>query len=84
MSDENKKTILIFGITGRQGSSVARELLNENRYKLRALVRDKSDEKIQEFQKRGGNQKIKLVEFFLGNLNDKKSILKAMNGVYGG
>jgi len=73
---EGKKIILVFGATGRQGSSVINHLLNNSDFKLRAFVRNLHQHECMELEKKG-------VELFLGDLCDKKTILKALSGVYG-
>ena len=69
------KRILIIGSSGSQGGEVMKELLKRNKYKLRALMRKESA-----FSE---DLKSKGVEIVLGNLNDEKSLEKAMEDVYG-
>lgn len=73
---ENKeKTILVTGATGQQGGASARHLLNSG-FKVKALVRDENKPAAAELKSRGA-------EIVKGDLFDKDSLVKAMNGVYG-
>ena len=69
------KRVLVIGSSGSQGGEVMKELLKRNKYKLRALMRKESG-----FSE---DLKSKGVEIILGNLNDEKSLEKAMEDVYG-
>ena len=69
------KRVLVIGSSGSQGGEVMKELLKRNKYKLRALMRKESA-----FSE---DLKSKGVEIVLGNLNDEKSLEKAMEDVYG-
>ena len=69
------KRVLVIGSSGSQGGEVMKELLKRNKYKLRALMRKESA-----FSE---DLKSKEVEIVLGNLNDEKSLEKAMEDVYG-
>jgi uncharacterized protein YbjT (DUF2867 family) len=70
------KTILVFGATGAQGGSVARNLIARGQYAVRAFTRNASSPAAQALRGLGAE----LVE---GNLDDKASIRKALDGVYG-
>lgn len=59
---KNKKHIFVTGITGNQGSAVARHLL-DNGHEVVGLTRDANSEKAQQLKSQGVN----IVE---GNLND--------------
>lgn len=67
--------ILVTGATGTQGSAVVDQAIN-NGLKVRALVRDKKNAKAQALIEKG----VELVE---GNLENKKSLENAMDGMYG-
>ncbi|HUR79941.1 MAG TPA: NmrA/HSCARG family protein [Thermoanaerobaculia bacterium] len=71
-----KKTILVFGATGAQGGSVARNLLSRGQYAVRAFTR-KSDSPAAQMLREAG------AEIVEGDLDDKASIRKALDGVYG-
>jgi len=70
------KTILVFGATGAQGGSVVNSLLEDGTFKVRAVTRNLESDKAKELTKKG-------VEVVKGDLQDKESILKALNGVEG-
>jgi uncharacterized protein YbjT (DUF2867 family) len=72
----SKKTILVYGATGAQGGSVARNLLARGIYNVRAFTRNASSPAAQALRDLGAE----LVE---GNLDDKASIRAALDGVYG-
>lgn len=67
--------ILVTGATGTQGSAVVEQAIN-NGLKVRALVRDKNNAKAQALIEKG----VELVE---GDLENKKSLENAMDGMYG-
>lgn len=69
------RTILVCGATGTQGGAVARSLLDAG-YRVRALTRDREQDRARELGKRGAD----IVE---GDLNDRASLEKAADGVYG-
>jgi uncharacterized protein YbjT (DUF2867 family) len=71
-----KKTILVFGATGAQGGSVARNLLARGHYAVRAFTR-KGDSPAAQALKEAG------AEIVEGNLDDQASIAAALDGVYG-
>lgn len=72
----NKKTILVTGATGAQGGSVARKLLAEGRFKVRVLTRSRSSSNAKALQLAGA-------EIAIGDFNEPRSLLEAMNEVYG-
>jgi uncharacterized protein YbjT (DUF2867 family) len=72
---ENKRLVLVFGATGQQGGSVSAALLKAG-WSVRALVRDPHSAKSAALREAG-------VELFRGDLYDRASIRKAMEGVYG-
>ncbi|HAK60266.1 MAG TPA: hypothetical protein DCO77_07760 [Nitrospiraceae bacterium] len=72
---KKKRTILVTGATGHQGGAVARSLL-EAGWNVRALVRDPS-------KPAAGALKAKGVEVVTGDLDDKSSVDKALEGAYG-
>ena len=71
-----KKTILVFGATGAQGGSVARNLLARGRYAVRAFTRNGGSPAAQALRELGA-------EIVEGNLDDRASIRAALEGVYG-
>lgn len=68
--------ILVTGATGAQGSSVAQALLETDRWTVRCLTRNADSPGAQALQQAGAI----LVE---GDLDDKTTLLKAMEGCYG-
>ncbi|MBS1551499.1 MAG: NmrA/HSCARG family protein [Bacteroidetes bacterium] len=73
--EKKDKTILVIGSTGQQGGAVARHLLKDG-WKVRAFVRDEKKESASELKKLGA-------ELFKGDMTDRDSLDKAMEGVYG-
>ena len=71
-----KKKILVFGATGGQGGSVARELLRRGEFDVRAITRNASSPAAQALRELGA-------EIVEGNLDDRASIDAALQGVYG-
>ncbi len=69
------KTVLVFGATGQQGSSVA-YALSSNGWQVKALVRDTTTEKAAALTARG-------IEPVQGDLTDRQSLQAAMAGAYG-
>ncbi|MEJ1283326.1 nmrA-like family domain-containing protein 1 [Cricetulus griseus] len=72
----NRKIIAVFGATGAQGGSVARAILENNHFALRALTRDVTGKKAQVFQDLGA-------EVVRCDLDDPASVEEALKGVYG-
>ena len=74
---ENKKQIFVTGITGNQGSAVARHLIDSG-HKVTGLTRNANSEKAEHWK----NQGVRIVE---GNLNDSntyQSEMKKSDAVY--
>lgn len=61
------KLIVVCGVTGNQGGSVARRFLRDPRFRVRGLTRDSSSEKAQELARLG-------VEMVQADLEDVKSL----------
>ena len=72
MSD---KVILVIGGTGKQGGAVLRHLLSDG-WKVRALVRDPDKESAHSLKQQGA-------EIVKGDLFDRPSIERALEGAYG-
>ena len=70
------QTILVTGATGHQGGAVARHLLQLGKFTVIALVRDKNKPAAQALQQAGAS----LAE---GDLNDRASLGRALEGAYG-
>lgn len=68
------QTILVTGATGNQGGAVARHLLQRGEFAVQALVRDQTKPDAQALKQAGAY----LVE---GNLNDRASLDRALQGV---
>ncbi len=71
-----EQIILVTGATGNQGGAVARHLLQRGRFKVRALVRDQNKPAAQALQQAGA-------ELITADLNDRASLDRALQGVYG-
>lgn len=72
----HRKKILVFGATGAQGGSVARNLLSRGQYDVRAFTRKADSEAAQELRALGA-------EVVQGDLDDPASISAALEGCYG-
>lgn len=71
----NKKTILVTGATGAQGGSVARYLLNEGKFTVRALTRKANSDSAAALKQKGA-------EIVEGDLGDIESLRAAVRGCY--
>jgi uncharacterized protein YbjT (DUF2867 family) len=73
-----KKIVVVFGATGAQGGGLARAILNDphSEFSVRAFTRHPESEKSQELAKMGA-------EVVTGNIDDKESMKKALEGAYG-
>ena len=76
MNMVQKKTILVTSATGAQGGSVARALLNNPSFAVKALTRNATSPKALALQDAGA-------EIITGDLSDINSLLLAMKGCYG-
>lgn len=70
------RTILVTGATGNQGGAVVRHLLKRGNFQVRAFVRDENKPEAQALKRAGA-------ELVVGNLNDRYSVDRALQGVYG-
>jgi uncharacterized protein YbjT (DUF2867 family) len=75
MKGKGEKTILVTGATGKQGGAVAKHLTSEG-WRVRILTRDPKKAAAKRCREMG-------MEVTQGDLNDKNSVLKAADGVYG-
>jgi uncharacterized protein YbjT (DUF2867 family) len=75
LGDLKGRPILVLGITGRQGSAVARHLLSAG-WSVRGLVRDRTAPRAREAASAG-------ITLFEGNFDDVPSLRAAMKGAYG-
>ena len=71
----SRRTVLVFGATGRQGGATARHLLAKG-WQVRALTRDASQPAAQALKDAG-------VEVITGDYGDEAALEAAMRGVYG-
>ena len=69
------KLIVVTGITGNQGSSVANTFLTDPSWRVRAITRDPSKLSAQEWASRG-------VELVRGDMDDVNSLYKAFTGAH--
>ena len=72
----NTKIVLVPGATGQQGGAVARHLLKQPGFSVRALVRNENKPAAKELAQAGA-------ELVQGNLDDVASIRRALQGAYG-
>jgi uncharacterized protein YbjT (DUF2867 family) len=72
----NMKRILVTGATGQQGGAVARHLLIQPGFAVRALTRDPAKPAAKALSDKGA-------EIVRGNLDDASSIRGALEGAYG-
>lgn len=76
---DERKLLVVIGITGNQGGSVARTFLNDSdmrsKYRLRGISRNSSSRQSQELAAQG-------VEMVSADLHDPLSLLKAFEGAY--
>ena len=70
-----ERTILITGITGKQGGAVARTLKGSG-FKLRGMTRKPESDHAKAFARDG-------VEIVAGDLDDESSLKKALAGAWG-
>ena len=75
MTMTTERTILITGITGKQGGAVARTLKGSG-FKLRGMTRKLESEPAKAFARDG-------VEMVAGDLDDESSLRKALAGAWG-
>jgi len=71
-----KKIITVFGATGRQGGSVAKHLLKDGTFAVRAVTRKPTAPAAEELKKLGA-------EVVEADLENKESVKNALKGAYG-
>lgn len=71
-----KKKILVFGATGAQGGSVARQLLARGVFDVRAFTRNSNSDAARALRDLGA-------EVVEGNLDNRSTIVAALQGIYG-
>jgi uncharacterized protein YbjT (DUF2867 family) len=74
--ENSNRTILVTGATGNQGGSIARQLLQRGKFKVRAMVRDENKPAAIALKQLGA-------ELILADFNDPKSLERAVEGVHG-
>jgi uncharacterized protein YbjT (DUF2867 family) len=74
--ENSNRTILVTGATGNQGGSIARHLLQLGKFKVRAMVRDENKPAAKALKQLGA-------ELILADFNDRASLDRAVQGVYG-
>lgn len=76
---DERKLLVVIGITGNQGGSVARTFLNDpgmrSKYRLRGVSRNSSSDQSQDLITQG-------VEMVSADLHDPPSLLKAFEGAH--
>jgi uncharacterized protein YbjT (DUF2867 family) len=75
MESKSEKTIMVTGATGKQGGAVARHL-TDGGWHVRILTRDPNKPAAKRCHEMG-------MEIIKADLDDKNSVLKAADGVYG-
>lgn len=70
-----KKTVLVTGVTGKQGGAAARHLLDRG-FSIRGLTRDTTQQSARQCAEVG-------IEMVRGDMGDRSSIDKAVRGVHG-
>lgn len=68
--------VTVFGATGAQGGSVVNALLEDGKFRVRAVTRNTRSEKALELARRG-------CEVFKADLDNEESIFKALKNAYG-
>ncbi|XP_062359805.1 nmrA-like family domain-containing protein 1 [Cinclus cinclus] len=71
-----KKLIVVFGATGAQGGGVARALLDDGTFKVRAVTRSPGKKEAEELRRRGA-------EVVKADQDDEASLQRALAGAYG-
>lgn len=73
-----KKIITVFGATGAQGGGLVDAILNDSNseFSVRAVTRDPQSEKARKLTEKGA-------EVVAGDVSDRESVKKAMEGAYG-
>ena len=74
--NHTNQIILLTGATGNQGRVVAKSLMEQNKFKVRAMVRDKTSDKAKALEASGA-------ELAEGDFDDAASLEKALQNVYG-
>jgi uncharacterized protein YbjT (DUF2867 family) len=72
----NSKLILVTGATGQQGGAVARHVLKQPGFAVRALTRDSAKAAAQALAQAGA-------EIFQGDLDNQDSLRRALDGAWG-
>lgn len=74
----SKKVITVFGATGAQGGGLVHSILNDpgSQFSVRAVTRDPQSGKAKELKDLGA-------EVVAGDIDDKASVSKALDGAYG-
>lgn len=75
-NNDDKKIIVILGATGQQGGAVARALLADKCWRLRAITRNPASDAAKRLVAQG-------FEVVAGDMNDPASLQKAFTGAYG-
>jgi uncharacterized protein YbjT (DUF2867 family) len=75
MSSNKRRTILVTGATGKQGGALLNHL-QQRGFPVRAFTRDAAKAQARSLQKPG-------MEVFQGNLDDRSSVTRALDGVNG-
>ncbi|XP_041263568.1 nmrA-like family domain-containing protein 1 isoform X1 [Onychostruthus taczanowskii] len=71
-----KKLIVVFGATGAQGGGVARALLDDGSFEVRAVTRSPRKKEAEELRRRGA-------EVVKADQDDEASLERALAGAYG-
>ncbi|XP_066236084.1 nmrA-like family domain-containing protein 1 isoform X2 [Saccopteryx leptura] len=71
----DKKLVVVFGATGAQGGSVARTLMEDGTFSVRAVTRDPGQKAAKELRLQGA-------EIMQGDQDDEASMERALTGAY--
>jgi uncharacterized protein YbjT (DUF2867 family) len=74
-SEVGKEIVIVFGATGKQGGAVVRELLKEDKFKVRAVTRHRDERKVVQLKEMG-------VEVMDANIGTGAGLDEALKGVY--
>jgi uncharacterized protein YbjT (DUF2867 family) len=75
LSLKSNRIVLVTGITGKQGHSVAQYLLQDGSFRVRGITRNLNSDRAKELQRQG-------VELFQANEKDDQSMRRAIKGCY--
>jgi uncharacterized protein YbjT (DUF2867 family) len=75
MAREQRRVVVVTGATGHQGGAVARHLLSERGFRVRALTRNPAKPRARALAEQGA-------EVVAGDLDDRASLARPLDGAY--